>query len=104
MWLDTDPELCVERRGRLRSTETGEWQNLVGGKDAFAEYQGRVRANYALLASTDSWEVVESDDRPSVASRVRRRVLEASESWLADGAVGGVPRASRRPAQRVGSF
>jgi thymidylate kinase len=102
VWLDADPEVCVGRRGRLRRTETGEWQNIDGGKRAFVEYQGRVRANYALLASTDAWEVVESLDRPSVTSRVRRRVLEASANWLADGAAGGVTGESRRSAHRVG--
>ena len=84
--LTADPELCADRRRDLRTTEMGEWQNLDGGRDAFVEYQGRVRSVYARLASAGAWEVVASTDRSTVAAQLRRRLLEASESWRAEDA------------------
>lgn len=84
--LAAEPELCVDRRRDLRTTEMGEWQNLGAGRDAFVEYQGRVRSVYARLAAAGSWEVVASTDRSTVTAQLRRRLLEASESWRADDA------------------
>lgn len=74
VWLDTAPELCLGRRGTLRSTERGEWQHLDGGGAAFLEYQRNVRRMYRRLASGSSWEVVESTDPSSVTSDLRSRL------------------------------
>lgn len=77
IWLDVDPRECLGRRAELRSTESGEWQGLASGADAFVSYQGQVGEVYREFAAADGWLTLGTAGEAQTVDRALRHLLIA---------------------------